>query len=70
MTTASERPAPPTTAQMRGWTPKEHIDAACDLLEAQMNRTGGGYVITPVWLTQAQVHIAIAEAKMHGRMRA
>lgn len=51
---------------MRDWTPREHIDAACDLVEAQQARTGVAYVITPIPLTQAQVHVAIAKAKMMG----
>lgn len=60
----------PEQRDMRDWTPAEHIDAACDLLQEQQARTGGGYVITPVPLTQAQVHVAIAQAKMTGKLRA
>ena len=55
---------------MRHWTPAQHIEAACDLLQTQTANTGGGYVITPVPLTQAQTHVAIATAKMTGRLRA
>lgn len=54
---------------MRNWTPAEHIDTACDLLEA-IEANPRSLPNVEISLTKAQVHLAIAEAKMHGRGRA
>lgn len=66
------------TDRFRGWTPAAHITRA-EVLLADMdslfdeggNYTGSGaFVSTPIALTLAQTHIAMAEAKMRGRQRA
>jgi hypothetical protein len=62
----------PEQRSMKNWTPAEHIDEACRLAEKQAKDADAGtrYMTTPISLTRALVHCAIAEAKMHGRGRA
>jgi len=66
MTTTPER------RTMSDWTPAQHIEEACRLAEKQAQDADAGtrYMGTPISLTRALVHCAIAEAKMHGRGRA
>lgn len=49
---------------IQSWTPREHIDRACELVEAAEQQKSS------FWLELARAHIALANAKMIGRQRA
>ena len=65
------KPAQRRAADLRDWTPRQHVDRACDLLaivdiwwdDDGVWVDGGGSMSTPPNLTAAQIHLEIANQK-------
>ena len=63
------RPAPNPSAAVKDWLPFQHIDYAGDLLDPKLFLVGDEEV-SPLRIALARGHIALAQAKMTGAMRA
>jgi len=54
-------------SSIQDWTPQEHVDRACELLQQIADEQSKGSELLLIQMAQAQadVHCNVAEAKMH-----